>query len=125
MNGPEDAAAGAGSSGAAPPPDAEAQADAGPADPADAADASWQATEDEAARRRRERRVGSERIGAYAEAIKVIGDLLHPANAADEASPRRRPRLDPLLRGELELALRAMAADIRRLAAGSDSLDLG
>lgn len=89
------------------------------ADALGAADAAWQDAEDEAARRRREQRVGSERIGAYAEAIRVIGDLLHPATAGDDVTPRRRPRLDPLLRGDLELALRAMAVDLRRLAGGA------
>lgn len=79
-------------------------------------DARYQDADDQAARRRREVRVGSERIGAYAEAMKVVGDLLHPAHGGDDVVPRRRSRLDPLLRGDLELALRAMAADLRRLA---------
>ncbi len=80
-----------------------------------AADATRDA-ENEDARFRRWERVGTERIHAYAEAIAAIGELLYPGAAADELTRRRRPTIDSLVKGELELALKAMATDIKRLA---------
>lgn len=59
--------------------------------------------------------IDTDRLRAYTEALHVIGDILWPARAGDDVLPRRRPRIDTKLRGDLELALTAIARDIRRL----------
>ena len=61
---------------------------------------------------------GNERLEKYPELIWSLSDLIHPAAAENaEHIPRKRlRRLDPLLRNEVELALRAIARDVRRIA---------
>lgn len=71
--------------------------------------------ETERADRRREERVGSERLRAYAELVTAIGELLYPASL-DDLNRRKRRGVETLLRGELELALKAIAVDTQRLA---------
>jgi hypothetical protein len=69
----------------------------------------------EEARDRKWELVGSRRIEAYADFLAAVCHLLRPTGGGD-VLPGKPARLSQLTRGEIDLAIRAVARDVQRLA---------
>lgn len=78
------------------------------------ADAEYQQAAEMEERDRRWERVGTQRIEGYARLIEALGVLLRPVGG--ETFSAKSVRLDQLTRGEINLAIKAVAIDVQRLA---------